>query len=409
MRAQDTPNGHAIEKGINVRHAKSCPMQEKDGRRCTCSPAFEAQVWSRRDGKAIRRRFPKLSEAKAWRSEAHTAVRRGSMRAPTQLTLREAAEKWLAGARAGTVLPRGGRHPFKPSVIRSYEGALNYRVLPELGALKLSAIERRDVQAFAERMLVEGLNPSTVKNNLMPLRVIFREAVHDGIVTLNPVDGVRLPSSAGEGKPRRVVSPDVALAFIGELPEGDQAFWATAFLGGLRAGELLALRWEDVNGTVEVSRSWDREAGEVAPKSRAGTRKVPLSPTLVGYLDAHRALTGRDSGLVFGKTETVPPSMSTMRKRATTAWKRMNARRVERELEPVEQVTLHEARHTFASLMIEAGVNAKAIATYLGHSSIEVTFDIYGHLFEGREQEDAARLDALIGRYDTAVRLDQLA
>jgi integrase len=201
----------------------------------------------------------------------------------------------------------------------------------------------------------------------------------------------------------------VALAFIGELPEGDQAFWATAFLAGLRSGELQALRWEDVNGTIEVSRSWDKEAGEVAPKSAAGVRKVPLSPTLVGYLDAHRRLTGRDTGLVFGKTETVPPSMSTMRKRAATAFKRMNERRVERDLEPAERWTLHEARHTYASLMIEAGVNAKAISTYMGHSSISITFDVYGKLFQGRVQEDAERLDALIGRYDTEARLDQLA
>ncbi len=72
-------------------------------------------------------------------------------------------------------------------------------------------------------------------------------------------------------------------------------------------------------------------------------------------------------------------------------------------------ITLHEARHTFASLMIAAGVNAKALATYMGHASVTITYDRYGHLMPGNEDEAAALLDAYLARADTRARLAQLA
>ena len=74
----------------------------------------------------------------------------------------------------------------------------------------------------------------------------------------------------------------------------------------------------------------------------------------------------------------------------------MNAERLGHDLQPIEPITLHEARHTFASLMIAAGVNAKALSTYRGHSSITITYDRYGHLMPGNEEEAAGLLDAYL-------------
>ena len=91
------------------------------------------------------------------------------------------------------------------------------------------------------------------------------------------------------------------------------------------------------------------------------------------------------------KRSTVPPST----RRAKAAWRRAG----------LEPITLHEARHTFASLMIAAGVNAKALATYMGHASVTITLDRYGHLMPGNEDEAAALLDAYLARESTAKRL----
>jgi integrase len=86
------------------------------------------------------------------------------------------------------------------------------------------------------------------------------------------------------------------------------------------------------------------------------------------------------------------------RKRVFTAWSRAG----------LDRIALHESRHTFASLMIAAGVNAKALSTYLGHSSITITLDRYGHLMPGNEDEAAGLLDAYLERANTQARLAQV-
>ena len=127
-------------------------------------------------------------------------------------------------------------------------------------------------------MMAEGLNASTIRNTLMPLRAIFRRALARGEVAVNPTSGIELP--AVRGRRDRIAAPDEAEKLIAAVPEGDRPLWATAMYAGLRRGELMALRWEDVDlaaGVIRVERSWDpKERAFVTPKSRAGQRTVPL-------------------------------------------------------------------------------------------------------------------------------------
>jgi integrase len=95
-------------------------------------------------------------------------------------------------------------------------------------------------------------------------------------------------------------------------------------------------------------------------------------------------------------------------RRAETAWKRANKIREREERPLLEPIGLHECRHTSASLMIAAGVNAKALSTYMGHSSITITLDRYGHLFPGNEDEAATLLDAYLENASTKARLAQV-
>src|SRR5450759_2375289 len=104
--------------GIRVRHARSC--RSRDGARCTCSPAYQAQAYDSRTGRRVWRTFPSLSAAKLWRSDAQVALRRGTMRPPTAKTIIETAEVLIAGAHDGTILDRAGK-PYKPSTARGYE------------------------------------------------------------------------------------------------------------------------------------------------------------------------------------------------------------------------------------------------------------------------------------------------
>jgi integrase len=170
--------------------------------------------------------------------------------------------------------------------------------------------------------------------------------------------------------------------------------------GGLRRGELMALRIEDVElgaGVVHVRRGWDVVAGEIATKS-GKDRRVPISAMLRDYLDEHLLGLAWEDGLVFGSTALSPFPLTSTNRRATKAWEKA-------KLAPI---TLHECGHTFASLMIAAGVNAKALSTYMGHAAISITLDRYGHLMPGNEAEAAGMLDAYLERADTSARLAQL-
>jgi integrase len=128
--------------------------------------------------------------------------------------------------------------------------------------------------------------------------------------------------------------------------------------------------------------------GQIELKTRAGFRKVPIIPALRDYLTEHRMLTERIDGFVFGRDTNrvfVPRAVTD---RADTSWKAAELNRV----------TLHECRHSFASLMIAAGVNAKALSTFMGHANISITLDRYGHLMPGTEAEAGRAARCLFGR-----------
>jgi integrase len=318
---------------------------------------YRASAWSARDGKRIRKTFSTLAAAKAWRQEAQVALRDGRLRAPASTTVRQAADEWLKGARVGEICNRSG-DPYKPSVIRCYERNLKLRVFPEFGGRRLADVHRSDLQRFVEKLMGEKFAPSTIHNALMPVRAIFRREVEQGRLAVNPTSDLKLP--AVRGKRDRIADPEAAAALIEALPVEERAIWATALYGGLRRGELQALEWSNIDlaaGVIHVRGSWDEAVGRIDPKSAAGDRKVPIAAVLRDHLVEHRMRQGRSKGLVFGKTADEPFYPHTVTKQADEAWE-------EAEL---ERITLHECRHTFASLMIAAGVNANALRQHQHH------------------------------------------
>ena len=372
-----------------MKHRTGC-ASERDAR-CNCRRVYQAAIWSARDGKRIRRHFDSLDAAKMWRAESYGKLRRRELRAPSTMTFGEAADLWLAGARAGAIRTRSG-DLYKPSAIRSYDEVLRgpkdgcRGLLHDLGQIKLSELSLDHVQDFADRMLAAGAQPSTIRNAIMPVRVICGWRRRE--VPVNPAVGLRLPA-VRSGRDR-IASPAEAELLLGALPARDRPLWATALYAGLRRGELMGLRWRDVDlaqGVVHVSRAWDPKEGEmVAPKSHAGIRRVPIPAALRSFLAPLKLASGVDpETLVFGLRGR-PFSASSIGERARRAWRAA-------ELEPI---TLHECRHTFASLMIAAGVNAKALSTFMGHANISITLDRYGHLLPGAEDEAAALMDAYL-------------
>ena len=171
---------------------------------------------------------------------------------------------------------------------------------------------------------------------------------------------------------------------------------------GLRRGELQALRVSDLDlaaGVIRVERGWDPTEGAIELKSHAGRRKVPIAAVLRDHLLDHLARVPRaGSDLIFGNTARAPFTGNMLQRRADKAWLDAGMRRI----------TPHEGRHTFASLMIAAGVNAKALSTFMGHANISITLDRYGHLMPGSEEEAAGMLETYLqaqrGRAEEAAR-----
>jgi integrase len=214
-------------------------------------------------------------------------------------------------------------------------------------------------------------------------------------VQLNACDGVECDGKAEQPR-ERVASPSEALRLLEVVPDRDRALWATAFFAGLRRGELLGLRWEDVDlagRRLRIERSYDPAARKfVKPKTRRGTRKVIIPDLLVPYLAGH---SNRTEGLVFapeaGSGE-VPVNDAKVRERAYAAWGAAG----------LQRIGLHECRHTYASLMIAAGVNIKTISESMGHASIVITLDRYGHLLDGELEQAATKLNAYLAGHAAA-------
>jgi integrase len=376
-----------MAEGIVKRHSKGCPARA--GKRCKCNAGYEAFVYSPRDGKKVRKTFARLGEAKSWRADAKRSVDQGTLRTPTRRTLGEVAGRWLTGAEAGDIRNRSGQ-PCKPATLRGYRQALDTYLLPVLGGRKLNTVTTADLQELVDRWQAEGPSASTIRNSIKPLQAIYRRARSREGLPVNPTHDLELPAPAP--KEVEIIAPEIAAQMLEAAPPQDRALWATALYAGLRYGELRALRWGAVDlagGTIRVRESWDAKEGSIAPKTRTSQRTTPMPGILRDHLMDRRLAVEDASGdvLVFGAAPDRPFHANVVYRRADLAWRNAGLGRLR----------LHQARHTYASFMIAAGINAKALSSFMGHSSIKVTFDLYGHLMPGTEAEAAALLDRYLG------------
>jgi integrase len=365
--------------------------------------------------------FPTVTQARQWRRAKLGEVERGARLGGPPETLSKALAVFTEGISSGAIRTPAGR-AYKPSTVRGYQQAARDVAAGPLGAARIARITRRDVQALVDDLAAAGQDASTVRNAIKPLQAVFRRAVEDGVLSVNPTTGLRLP--AVEGKRERIATPDEAARMLAVLPMGDsRLIWALAFYSGLRLGELRALRWSDIDrseAVIRVERALDAKGSEIDVKSKAGRRTVPIVARLEQELGAI-APTVEISTLVLGRHGR--PCAVSLPRTAQRIWAKHRAEEARKAalgaesectaprpaVHGFEPILLHEARHTFASFLIAAGVNAKAISAALGHASIAITLDRYGHLMPGSTGEVRDHLDAYLASADTDGRLRQLA
>ena len=251
-------------QGSALRHSRSCPATS--GGRCAASrPTRRAST------RRARQEDPQdVPDARGGEGLAGRRHRR-----PPQGHDSRAAPSRCARLRRVAAARRTARSARAPATRTSRPrsaatGGARDRVLPDLGGA--SWRNRRVDVRTSPTGCSTGPRPSTIRNTLMPLRAIYRRALARGEVAVNPTTGLELPAVAGRRD--RIASPEEAGALLAALPEGDRALWATALYAGLRRGELMALRWEDVDlaaGVIRVERAGTRRrARSSRRRARAG-------------------------------------------------------------------------------------------------------------------------------------------
>ena len=382
--------------GIDVRHSRAC--RTSVGGECNCSPSYRAWIYDKRSGTKVRRTFSgqgAFSAAKTWRHDALAAVAKGRLQPRTRLTLEEAASTWIDEIEQGKVLSRF-RRPYAPGVVRQYRADFKNHILPVLGGAKLQDITADDVQHVIDTLVGEGLSGSRVRGALVPLQALYRR--HRRQVLADPTDALDLPEAAGRRE--QVVSPAEAVQLLDVLGDDDRALWACGFYCGARRGELQALRVSNLRSLdgkgvayIAIEHSWDAKAGQKEPKSLAGVRDVPMPETLRKILADHVGRTERSGDdFLFGRSATAVFTPSYVRKRSNSAWGKANEERAEKGEKSLPAVTLHVARHCYATWLDAAGISETRSARYLGHAFTTIS-GRYRHNLDGQLAEDGVRLE----------------
>src|SRR4051812_30519924 len=329
-----------------------------------------------------------LAAARSWRIDALARIEAGTLSAAAGPTVEEAAAVFIERIGSGTFRQRNG-HSYKPSVVREYQRVLDKEVVPEFRRKHLARLQRPELQRWADSLTADR-SPSTVRNIVASLRALIGFAELRGWVHVNPSDGLRLPT--GERKRDRIASAAEAAELIRAMHSTDRAALGCAVYAGLRLGELLALDVAAVDlegGWLRVHRSWDRGAKEFVSVKNRKPRKVPIIEKLAGLLEDHFVLLDHPAeGLLFPSANRLdwPIDPGILRRRIHKRW----------EDAGLAPLGFHEARHTYASIAVAAGLNPKTLSTYMGHSTITITFDRYGHLMPGSEDEARALLDSYL-------------
>lgn len=312
------------------------------------------------------------------------------------------AERQTLAAYLGVWLEEVARPKLALSTIKSYESYLNKHIIPELGHVRLGDLAPQDVQAFLNGRTKAKLSPRTVQYLRAILRSALTQAQAWGYVERNAAALARPPRM--EKREIQTLSGEEAQRFIAATADDRLGnLFAVALYSGLRQGELLGLRWPDVDldkGTLRVRKAIQKHGGEwrfVDPKSESSRRTVQLSPAAVAILAdqkrlvaaSRRTLGGgwQEWGLVFPSQVGTPLDGTNVTKH------------LQRQLRgaglPV--VTFHALRHTCATLLMEYGIPARVVMDQLGHSQINLTLNTYSHVRPTMLRAAADALERALG------------
>ena len=286
----------------------------------------------------------------------------------------------------------------RPRTYTRYREILMCHAIPALGNRPLARITPQDLQRLYSRKLQEGLAARTVGKLHVVLHRALQDAVRWGLVGRNVCDAVRPPKV--HPREMRALSADESRQFLAAA-QGDplEALYTLAVTTGLRQGELLGLKWQDVDleaGQLQVRRTIARVNGqgfvEQEPKSARSRRSIALAPLAVNALDRHhtRQLEKRLKALVWEENDLVFANEVGRPIEAQNLMRRSFYPLLERA--ELQRMRFHDLRHTAATLMLAQGVHPKVVQEMLGHSTVSLTLDTYSHVMPNMQAEAAAKM-----------------
>lgn len=292
----------------------------------------------------------------------------------------------------------------KPGSYDTYKRYCDRYILPTLGQSRLSNVSTEMIQDLLSKLLQERLAPATIRMTYAVLSSAFTAAVDDGKLVINPCGRVRLPRSVQHEM--TVLDPVQARHLLNHI-QGDslEALITLGLATGMRKGEMLALRWEDINldaGLLQVKKTvtYIRREGvyqfiETEPKTKAARRSITLPRFAIEALRSHRA------------------RQLEQRLKAGEAWKNkslvfpnklggyMHIRTLGIDFHEIIEAAglpdmrFHDLRHTCATILLLRGVHVKVVQELLGHSSIVITLSIYAHVLPSMQRAAMDELDGL--------------
>ena len=309
------------------------------------------------------------------------------------LKVGEYLERWLVDSVLETV---------RPTTYERYEQIVRIHVRPALGSVKLKNLTPVHVRGLYREKLEAGLSARTVQYIHVTLHKALKQAVQDGLIPRNATEAVKAPQVRREEM--RPLSAEQVKVLLG-VARGDrlEALYVLAIHTGLRQGELLGLKWEDVDlesGTLRVRRTLVTAKGGpvlTAPKTKGSRRSVKLTQGAVEALRSHlkhqlqeidrAGSLWRENGLMFASESGEPLD----RRYLTSCRYKALLKRAE-----LPMIRFHDLRHTCATLLLSKNVNPKIVSEMLGHASIAITLDTYSHVLPNmRDQAAAAMEEAL--------------
>lgn len=306
------------------------------------------------------------------------------MTAPRR-TVRDAAAAWLKRCR---------REELDRQTIKTYRSQVENHVLPRIGDRDLAELRRADIREFVDEMLDENSRAMTRKV-LVSLKSLLKEAVEREWIAASPAADVGLKRQKRHDKLPEIPSKEEIRLMLEHAPDRFRPLIITAVFTGMRISELRGLTWGDVDfgrRIISVRGRANRLNEMGSPKSRAGRRDIPMAPMVAkALLEWQADCPAGELNLVFPNGAGNVESYGNLLQRVFYPLQE-EAGIVDSDGRP--KYGFHALRHAAASMMIEQNWPPKKVQVILGHSSITVTFDVYGHLFT-RAEDDLELFDKL--------------